>query len=540
MDRGRLAGRTNVESWRGFLEAVRESPEEDLDRLAWADWYEDHGEDDRASFIRAQVRAARLPDDAVRDALEDQADDLLLRHERDWLDGLDCLACDWHWHRGLLEGVTLPAANLREGLPLLDRLPIRSVRLLGSERSYQASSDWSGWRYVERLDLGRHPQTLPGLSIPNYRDSAFEGFLQSAPLERLRCLRLSGHEITLPTIQRLLERHWQQLKGLDVTGCSTFGDRATRLLSETSAPSLETLNLAHTNVSDGGIRIALGTKSWPALRCLHVSLSALFRRGVSAELFRETLLEAPLLPQLGIVDFSHRSVDAALLSLLLAWPRLGPIEELNLADCHLGQAEMRVLADWPGLLQVRRLNLSSNPFGDAGLIELLASPYLGGLRELFLSHNRLGGASLQRLYHHPELSRLKRLHLDGNFIGFAGLKLLAESPLRPVELSLAHGMLSSASGTVLAQSPAFERLRVLRLQGNRLGDEGVRRLSAGPSLRRLRVLGLEANDLDSPSLQPLGDRDAWPLLRILSVGLNHFSLAEKAFLRERYRHGLIG
>jgi uncharacterized protein (TIGR02996 family) len=531
-----------LETWRGFLEAVRESPDDDLNRLAWADWYEDHGEDARATFIRAQVHAARLPDGPQRDALEDQADDLLARHEHDWLDGLEQFAADWRWERGLLEGATLFAGRTAEGLDLIERLPLRAVRLLGNEASYLLAAEWEFLRHIERVDLGRHPERLPGVSIPNYRDSAFAALLDSPNLTQVRALRLAGHEITGPTVQRLLARHWHRLEALDVSGCTTFGDRATRMLTDATAPHLQSLDIAHTNASDGGIRTLLSTRACPALHRLHVSLSALFRRGISSESFRESLLEAPLLPRIGVLDFSHLSLDAATLASLFRCPRLGPIEELTLADCHLGVAEIRVLADWPGLLNVRRLNLSYNSFGDAGLLELLASPYLGGLRDLILinNHNHLSGVSLKRLYQHPDLLRLQRLHLGGNFVGFAGLKLLADAPMRPVELSLSHVGLNGPSGTVLAQSPAFERLRVLHLEGNRLGDEGVRRLTSGPSLRRLRMLGLEANDVDSPSLEPLRDRDAWPLLRVLSVGLNHFSLAEKAVLRERYGQGLVG
>jgi uncharacterized protein (TIGR02996 family) len=531
-----------LETWRGFLEAVRESPDDDLNRLAWADWYEDHGDDARATFIRAQVHAARLPDGPERDALEDRADDLLLRHERDWLDGLDSLAADWYWERGLLEGVTLFAGRIPEGQDQLEHLPLRVVRLLGNEISYAAVADWDGLRSIERLDLGRHPETSPGISIPNHRDSAFAALLDSPHLTQVRALRLSGHEITGPTVQRLVSRHWHRLESLDVSGCTTFGDRATRMLTETAAPHLERLDMANTNASEGGIRTALGTRDWPALSRLHVSLSALFRRGLSANLFREALLDAPHLPRLGVLDFAHLSLDTSTLTTLVRCPRLGPIEELNLADCQLGVAEIRVLADWPGLRNVRRLNLSYNSFGDAGLLDLLASPYLGGLRELFLinNHNHLSGVSLKRLYEHPDLLRLQRLHLGGNFVGFAGLKLLADSPLRLTELSLRQVGLGNSSGTVLAQSPAFERLRVLHLERNRLGDDGVRRLTTGPSLRRLRALTLEANDLDSPSLEPLRDREAWPLLRLLSIGLNHFSLAEKAILRERFGHGLLG
>ena len=39
-----------------LLAGVRESPEEDGPRLVLADWLEDHGEADRAEFIRLQIR----------------------------------------------------------------------------------------------------------------------------------------------------------------------------------------------------------------------------------------------------------------------------------------------------------------------------------------------------------------------------------------------------------------------------------------------------------------------------------------------------
>jgi uncharacterized protein (TIGR02996 family) len=43
-----------------LLSAIRDSPEDDMPRLAFADWLDEHEQPDRAEFIRAQVRAARL------------------------------------------------------------------------------------------------------------------------------------------------------------------------------------------------------------------------------------------------------------------------------------------------------------------------------------------------------------------------------------------------------------------------------------------------------------------------------------------------
>ncbi len=45
-----------------FLRAIIDEPDDDLHRLAYADWLCEQGEDDRADFIRIQVELARLPE----------------------------------------------------------------------------------------------------------------------------------------------------------------------------------------------------------------------------------------------------------------------------------------------------------------------------------------------------------------------------------------------------------------------------------------------------------------------------------------------
>ncbi len=44
----------------GFLQAIIAEPHEDVHRLVFADWLEEHGEDDHASFIRVQCELAKL------------------------------------------------------------------------------------------------------------------------------------------------------------------------------------------------------------------------------------------------------------------------------------------------------------------------------------------------------------------------------------------------------------------------------------------------------------------------------------------------
>ena len=44
-----------------FLNAIHDNPDDDTPRLVYADWLEEHGEPDRAEFIRVGVELARVP-----------------------------------------------------------------------------------------------------------------------------------------------------------------------------------------------------------------------------------------------------------------------------------------------------------------------------------------------------------------------------------------------------------------------------------------------------------------------------------------------
>src|SRR4051794_38845813 len=89
-----------------LLDAAKESPEDDGPRLVLADWLEDHGDHDRAEFVRGQLRLAPCStplDAAVRATLRRRSADVLEEHGGCWLGPL------WRfwlspvaWHRGLL------------------------------------------------------------------------------------------------------------------------------------------------------------------------------------------------------------------------------------------------------------------------------------------------------------------------------------------------------------------------------------------------------------------------------------------------------
>src|SRR5262245_13301502 len=69
-----------------FLAAIRDNPTADAPRLVYADWLEDHGQAERAEFIRVQCRLAGLPEwDARRPELSFRERALLDRHARAWM-----------------------------------------------------------------------------------------------------------------------------------------------------------------------------------------------------------------------------------------------------------------------------------------------------------------------------------------------------------------------------------------------------------------------------------------------------------------------
>ena len=93
-----------------FLRAICENPDDDTPRLVFADWLQEHGEEERAEFIRVQCEAARLTaDDGRRDELVRRASEIQGRFGKRWLDELpvpDKEHIGWTEGFGWLDGET--------------------------------------------------------------------------------------------------------------------------------------------------------------------------------------------------------------------------------------------------------------------------------------------------------------------------------------------------------------------------------------------------------------------------------------------------
>jgi uncharacterized protein (TIGR02996 family) len=529
-----------MHSDRPFLEAIREQPDDDLHRLAWADWLEERGDDDRAEFLRAQLDAAHLDEtDLALDALEDRADDLLARHDREWAGRVAELALEWGWSRGCVESATFAVDVLIEhGDELFEAMPVRNVRVVRGDPSRLAGCAWL--RHVEHLEISTGARVRTFANAPYLRDRELGELLTSPHLGRLRSLDLRGQGVEGPLIQTLIETGlMSRLHRLDLSGNVHLGDRAARLLAGAKGPALRWLGLDKTNMTALGLLAMLSSTTLPELRTLDANLGLLFGRDrpSSGRLDRD-LLQAPLAGQLASLNLEGIAFSVPMLESLVLSPIAARLTELSLKAATLkGDAEVGVLASAESLAGLRRLDLASNNLFDRGARVLASSPYLTSLVHLGLWSNDIGGPGIRALLDSPILDRVRSLDLSGNHVGVPNVTALAK-PRRPRllrDLYLRSVNLDAECAALLASGPAFARLRNLDLGSNNLGDEGVEAIVKSRQLGRLRTLDLDRTGVDTTAVEALLATPRLPSLRLLSLRNNsRISASEHDRLAARF------
>lgn len=148
-----------------FLQSARERPEEDTPRLVLADFLEEHGDPDRAEFIRLQCRLAPgTPplEGPKRQEMEDRCERLLDRRGGCWLGPLwRWTVSPMSWHRGLL-AVRLPRgcdfAELEDVGGWIDTV----LFILHGRREWQRMAGWLGRSQVNHLHLDVRSQVHEG------------------------------------------------------------------------------------------------------------------------------------------------------------------------------------------------------------------------------------------------------------------------------------------------------------------------------------------------------------------------------------------
>jgi uncharacterized protein (TIGR02996 family) len=179
-----------------FLRAICANPDDDTPRLAFADWLQEHAEEARAEFIRAQVRFADLlrhgaPD---TDGLARRARELWLLYGQEWCWALPHVAgVTWHdaFFRGFVERATVASDTvLVQNADAVFGQPLRQL-VVASFEGVKGFSELSGLARLKTLMLANQLAT-PGavnelLRCNQLSESVllFCNFVQiSAPLAR--------------------------------------------------------------------------------------------------------------------------------------------------------------------------------------------------------------------------------------------------------------------------------------------------------------------------------------------------------------------
>lgn len=375
-----IAKRGDVISTKGLMSehdllwaAVLAHPEDDVARLVYADWLEEHGQPTRASFIRHQILAAQAEADSPTARYHTaHADRLLLEHRTEWSQSVRSrvLACDFH--RGFIDQVRVDVATFPTDAPALFAAePIRSLQ--------------------------------PDRWATNALGDSLQPFFASPYLENATRLDFSQIQVAPVELEPLADcEHLRKITGLVLCGTPLLPELLERLLTGPAMPALASLDLS--DLSHLGPRLA---RVLPTLR---------HRR------FRH-------------LNISRIVLNSQQLQQILASPCLSEVEELRLGwmtganrDGPLTHLDLGWVIPWKRL---RRLDLDNQGLGDNGLREMVrewarrAEP--SPLRRLGLAHNRLTAEGLQMLAQVPE-SRLQLYYLDvrGNHWNDASIRQLQQ------------------------------------------------------------------------------------------------------------------
>lgn len=425
--------------------AMLAHPDEDTPRLALADWLQEHGDPDRAEFIRVQIELARtraaeidLPewfgrvltigmasyghrphDTPERVALLRREAELYHAHHKEWTAGVPKYALQYlgyvrNFRRGFVSWVTAVLGPfLKAPAALWELHPVESLHL----------------RWVEGQAR---------LKVPACR-----------PLERVR-------ELTL------------EPSASDVLGGA-----------ELLAPYANCPHLADLRVLDLSPMIGVGNGGAGVLGAsefLRPTALALSCGGIDPDAFAR-LLSSPFASRLRRLEPSELGRWRAA---LIAEAPLDHLRYLSLEDSGCGDAGVTALTKSRSLRQLVTLNLKLARITDAGLEALAAWPGLAGVRALNLNkHTTITGYGIEALVRSPHF-RPEHLELDDTAVGDIGARALADWPglASLVTLDLSNTQMQRAGGLALADSPYGRKLRHLRLTGNALDLNTIERLRA--------------------------------------------------------------
>jgi uncharacterized protein (TIGR02996 family) len=484
-----------------FIADVIDHPDDEAPRLIFADWLEDHGQSERAEFIRTQIDSHRLDVyDPRQIELAAREKALLKRFTSKWMPGLKSHLSDWTFRRGLLDEVVVRVEMLLRHADKLAAHPIQTLYLV-----FQAGD-------VDRADQVAACAALANVSTlviqGNLTASAVGELARSDVFTRLKRLGLASTHVSDDAVKALVSGPVaRQLEALDLTS-NTIRISGAEYLARGDLQNLKILLLSGTGLGNGGV---------------------------------EALAASRRLPQLHKLDLSENSLDVKSARALAGCSRLAGLRRLNLAGNSIRSDGAVALARSRHLRQLERLQLRSNGIGETGAAEFGKAGFLDSMEYLELSGNSLGEAGLRSILQ-SRPTRLEFLLLGTDELDDGAMRELALWPgLEKVrELNLYNNQITAFGMRALIDSPYAKNLCRMNLECNRLKDLGVEVLSVWPGLAAMRWLKLRQNDFTDKGALALARSPHLEFLSDLDLSQNNLSDESKAAytsppVRERVR-----
>jgi uncharacterized protein (TIGR02996 family) len=439
-----LCGGKVIMTGDALLAEILANPDDDTPRLIFADWLEEHGDSDRATFIRLQVQEPHTePGSPEHRTITDQTTVLRRRHRDAWLADLP---------RGLTGKVTFKRGFVTE---------------------IQWISPAAAARIPKRV-WARHP-------------------IQELVL----------HEVSGQLDRLLALPHLSRIRKLSLhAGRAADGLDASDLYALAACPNLTGLrSLAiHSGVGNS-LAVALARcPSLPGMTSLYLDDENLDVVGV------EILTEAGAanLHKLEHLSLHSRRISDGAARALADTPALAALQGLDMGEVNegtIGDAGLAALAQSRHLAGLRRLWLYMERIGPEGARALAETPYLTGLQVLSLRRNPLGPAGARALAAGP-WTKLTRLELDWCGLGDNGIVALAGARCLAglTHLQVAENGIGPTGAAALARSSTLGELVFLDLRRNPIDDEGALALCRSRTLEKLQELQLTGKTTFSPAV----------------------------------------
>jgi hypothetical protein len=175
----------------------------------------------------------------------------------------------------------------------------------------------------------------------------------------------------------LVSAEWPALESVRFDDCAVGDGEALLLATEFAARGRKSLHLSSYRMTREGVRTAVETVLPGGLDSLSLAHSVDHRKTPTTPPFgaRELRIEGYSSDGDWIVGWLAKTVPA------------GRFDRLGLVNCRISRAGASVLLNWPGLPHLKELDLEGNWIGDSGAVALANSPHLDNLETLYVASN---------------------------------------------------------------------------------------------------------------------------------------------------------